>query len=113
MTDPAARLRTLREATSRRIADLRAELADVIDSASSTTGDDEHDPEGATIGFERAQAAALLAAAEAQLRDIDAAGARLTTGTYGSCAVCGKPIAAERLKARPTAERCLTCAASR
>jgi hypothetical protein len=40
-----------REDALARIADLRRELDDVLDSVSSTTGDDEHDPEGATIGL--------------------------------------------------------------
>ena len=76
-----------------RIAALQAELDDVLDSASSTTGDDEHDPEGATIGFERAQAQALLDQALAQLARIDAALTRRADGTYGLCVACGEPIA--------------------
>jgi RNA polymerase-binding transcription factor DksA len=93
--------------------DLRAELDNVIASASSTTGDDEHDPEGATIAFERAQAQALLDAALEQLREIDDAGSRLAAGEYGVCARCGRPIGAERLAARPTARHCVGCAARR
>jgi RNA polymerase-binding transcription factor DksA len=110
---PRDRLLDARRSTLARAAALRAELRDVLDSASSTTGDDEHDPEGATIGFERAQAAALLAAAEARLDEIDAALARESDGTYGRCLRCGEPIGAERLEARPTAERCVACAARR
>jgi RNA polymerase-binding transcription factor len=85
----------------------------VLDSASSTTGDDEHDPEGATIGFERAQAQALLDAAVRRLAELDAARAREAAGSYGACAVCGKPIGAERLAARPGTDRCIDCARSR
>jgi DnaK suppressor protein len=88
-------------------------LADVLDSASSTTGDDEHDPEGATIGFERAQAQALLDQAVAGLAEIDAAVAREAAGTYGRCLDCGRPIGAERLAARPAASRCVGCESSR
>jgi DnaK suppressor protein len=110
MADVRARLDALREEALRRIASLRGELDDVIDSASSTTGDDEHDPEGATIGFERAQAQALLDAAQAQLTAVDAALARFEAGTYGVCVVCGAPIGEERLQARPAADRCIACA---
>jgi RNA polymerase-binding transcription factor DksA len=85
----------------------------VIASASSTTGDDEHDPEGATIGFERAQAQALLDQAKARLTEIDAALERANAGRYGDCVMCGDPIGAERLEARPTADRCVRCAARR
>jgi RNA polymerase-binding transcription factor DksA len=96
--------------TVSRIAALRADVAMIVDSASSTTGDDEHDPEGATIGFERAQAMALLAQAEAQLAAIDVALDRVALGTYGYCMSCGQPIAPARLEARPEAARCITCA---
>jgi RNA polymerase-binding transcription factor DksA len=92
---------------------LRREVDDVIASASSTTGDDEHDPEGATIGFERAQAQALLDQASAQLAEIDAALARQAAGTYGICTSCGEPIGVERLRARPAAERCVRCESAR
>lgn len=35
--------------------------------------------------------------------------ANLKTGKYGKCENCGKPIEAERLKAMPTATRCIAC----
>ena len=79
-------------------------------SASSTTGDDEHDPEGATIGFERAQAQALLDRAIARVAELDAAVARAADGTYGVCVSCGASIGAERLAARPGTDRCIACA---
>jgi len=109
---PSDRLVAARESAVARVAVLRAELAAIIDSASSTTGDDEHDPEGATIAFERAQAAALLDAAEASRRELDAAFGRVSRGTYGVCVDCGASIGDERLEARPTAVRCVACAGS-
>jgi RNA polymerase-binding transcription factor DksA len=111
--DPAELLAVARDDALHRIAALRGDVTSIVDSASSTTGDDEHDPEGATIGFERAQAMALLAQAEVQLEAVEAALARLAAGTYGSREVCGRPIASERLKARPEAARCISCAARR
>ncbi|HEY2299135.1 MAG TPA: TraR/DksA C4-type zinc finger protein [Jatrophihabitans sp.] len=109
-TDPAAVLATERAATQARIASLQGDVDTIVGSASSTTGDDEHDPEGATIGFERAQALALLAQARHHLTEIDAALARHADGSYGTCVVCGRPIAPERLAARPTAMHCVHCA---
>jgi RNA polymerase-binding protein DksA len=44
-----------------------------------------------------------------EIRNIEAARLRLRTGTYGECVDCGEPIAAERLAAYPTAERCIEC----
>ncbi|WP_375478328.1 TraR/DksA family transcriptional regulator [uncultured Jatrophihabitans sp.] len=95
------------------MAALGADLADLLDSASSTTGDDEHDPEGATIGFERAQAQSMLDRAVARLAELDAALVRAERGSYGMCVDCGKPIGVERLAARPGADRCVACAARR
>ncbi len=81
-----------------------------MDSASSTTGDDEHDPEGATIGFERAQSSASLDAALARLAEVDAALDRCAAGSYGICVRCGRPVGDARLDARPTTPYCIACA---
>ena len=89
----------------------RRELAAIVAAARETASDDEHDPEGATIAFDRAQVAALERSAVDQLAEIDAALARLAAGTYGRCERCGQEIPLERLAARPTARRCTPCAA--
>lgn len=52
---------------------------------------------------------ALLGNELAQLRDIDAALARIKDGSYGSCSQCGEPISDQRLRALPAAQRCLRC----
>ncbi|GAA4907464.1 TraR/DksA family transcriptional regulator [Actinomycetospora succinea] len=93
-----------------RVASLEAQLANIVETASASSGDDEHDPEGQTIAYDRAQVAALLAAARHDVAEIDAARARVDAGTYGVCERCGRPIAAERLEARPAARTCVTCA---
>jgi DnaK suppressor protein len=80
---------------------------------SSTNVDDEHDPEGATIAFERAQIEALIDQANRQLADLDRALRRIEEGDYGDCERCGRPIAPERLAARPTARTCIECASRR
>jgi DnaK suppressor protein len=108
--DPGSVRAAARAATVARIAALSSDVAAIVDSASSTTGDDEHDPEGATIGFERAQAQALQAQAVANLDAIDQALARVADGTYGVCVACGRPIGAARLEARPEAAECIICA---
>lgn len=80
---------------------------EVVDAARGANVDDEHDPEGATIAFERAQLEALAGDAQRRLREVDAALARLAAGTYGTCAVGGEPIDDARLEARPTATTCV------
>jgi DnaK suppressor protein len=44
-----------------------------------------------------------------ELRRIDTALLRLTSGTYGDCVTCGQPIPLARLRAEPTATRCIAC----
>lgn len=43
------------------------------------------------------------------LRDIEAAQQRLRSGEYGTCTDCGLPIGLARLRAYPTAKRCIDC----
>ncbi|MFC8190600.1 TraR/DksA family transcriptional regulator [Cellulomonas sp. NPDC057328] len=102
-----ARLLELRAEAADRLASLGAARTDVVDAARGANVDDEHDPEGATIAFERAQLEALAADAGRRLVEVDAALARLDAGTYGTCAVGGEPIDAGRLVARPTATTCV------
>ena len=99
-----------RAATLDQIAALRRDFAGIVDSAALVGADDEHDPEGATIAFERAQLAALLDQAQQHLADLDQALTRLGQGSYGRCERCGQPIAPARLAARPAARTCIGCA---
>jgi DnaK suppressor protein len=101
-----------RVATLARLNGLERDFRAIIESAGAGT-DDEHDPEGATIAFERQHVAALLSQARAHLASIDAALRRLDGGRYGNCEKCGQPIAAARLTARPTATTCISCAGRR
>jgi DnaK suppressor protein len=107
------RLVSARADTVEQIAALAADLAGIVAASTDVATDDEHDPEGATIAFERAQVAALLDQARARLADLDEAAKRLADGTYGVCERCGQPIAPERLAARPAARTCITCASRR
>ena len=66
-----------------RVAALEREFAGLAEAASSAGTDDEHDPEGATLAFERQHAAALLEAAREQVAAVDAALERLAEGRYG------------------------------
>src|SRR5207342_3908416 len=93
-----------------RVAALEREFAGLSEAASSAGTDDEHDPEGATLAFERQHAAALLEAAREQMAAVDAALRRLDEGRYGVCDRCGQPIGADRLAARPAATACIRCA---
>lgn len=84
----------------------------IVAAASDVATDDEHDPEGATIAFERAQVSALASQAGQRLEDLDRALQRLAEGSYGECGSCGLAIGEERLAARPAARTCIDCARS-
>ena len=102
-----------RAAAAARIVALERDIAGIMAAAEVGATDDEHDPEGATIAFERAQAIALLGETRNQLGVLDEALSRVDTGTYGRCESCGEQIAPERLAARPAATRCIACASRR
>jgi RNA polymerase-binding transcription factor DksA len=97
------------------IAELDREFAAIVTSASegSAGGDDEHDPEGATVAFERQHVSALAAQAREHLAAIDVALRKIDSGTYEICDMCGEPIGAERLAARPASLICVRCARMR
>ena len=112
---PIAEIRGLliadRERTADLISSLSGNISSMVEASRLTTSDDEHDPEGSTIAFERSQASTLLAAARDHLTDVDAALARIAAGSYGRCERCGQEVARDRLLARPTARTCIGCAA--
>ena len=110
-----ARLNADRVRTLDRIAELDREFAAIVTSAreGAAGSDDEHDPEGATVAFERQHIAALLAQAREHLAAINAALRKMESGMYGICDMCGGPIGEERLAARPASLVCVRCAARR
>jgi DnaK suppressor protein len=99
-----------RNGTANRIAALTADLETIMEASRLVATDDEHDPEGSTIAFERSQTTTLLDDARKHLADLDSALERLDADGYGRCEVCGQAIAADRLTARPAARTCIRCA---
>ncbi|GAB7038929.1 MULTISPECIES: TraR/DksA family transcriptional regulator [Catenuloplanes] len=105
--DELGRLRAGMVAEEARLA---ADLEALFAASRDSNADDEHDPEGTTIGFERAQLTALLAATRERIAEVDDALRRVDAGDYGVCERCRHPIAAARLAARPFARFCISCA---
>lgn len=110
VNDARAALAEVRRQAEQRLAALTRDYDGVVAASLDTNADDEHDPEGATIAFERSQVAALVRQARERLAEVDAADQRLADGTYGGCEVCDRPIAPARLEARPEARTCIDCA---
>ncbi|UVI35106.1 TraR/DksA family transcriptional regulator [Brevibacterium spongiae] len=92
------------------IASLTQGINEVSAARDGDNSDDEHDPEGATLAFERSQAATLLEQTKTRLDEIAEALARLDSGSFGTCIDCGGPIAEARLEIRPYAAKCVDCA---
>ena len=99
-----------RAATVDSIEALTRSFTEIVTSIEGVGNDDEHDPEGATIGYERALVASLLETARTQLQLIDDALTRIGEGHFGVCTECGRPVGLERLRALPTTSTCIGCA---
>ena len=92
---------------------LKRQHDEIVGASRDSNADDEHDPEGATIAFERQQVVALRDQLLRTRADLERALTTAGTDEYGRCESCGGPIGTERLLARPTARRCIACASRR
>lgn len=103
-------LRAARERTAAQAEALARDLDQIFEASEMVATDDEHDPEGTTIAYERAQVTALLAQARQDLDALEQALADVRSVGHVRCQGCGQPIAFERLLALPTARTCIRCA---
>lgn len=101
-----------RRRAAERVAALTRELDEIVESAQLANVDDEHDPDGSTIAYERAKVIALLATARHDLDALDAAIERSASSVYGICGTCGRSIAPERLEVLPATTTCVDCASA-
>jgi DnaK suppressor protein len=105
-------LRDLRERLGQGIAELRNEALRPV-GQESTNGTGRATVHDADVGARTADenlALGLLAPETEILAEVDAALDRVRCGTFGTCAGCGKAIAAARLAAVPYARLCIRCA---
>ena len=110
LTSIRAHLAGDRESTALLVSTIEAEMGAFVDARRDTATDDEHDPEGPTLAFERSQASAILEQSVRHLGEIDAALERIDEGTFGLCTTCNGPIKLGRLQVRPQAGLCISCA---
>src|SRR4051812_25136860 len=101
-----------RQQALRSLENLTGDFRAMVAASRHSNADDEHDPEGATIAFERSQVAALVRQVQGHLEEVDVAMHRLESGRYGTCEKCEQPIPKARLKARPAARTCVRCASA-
>ncbi|WP_223269359.1 TraR/DksA C4-type zinc finger protein [Frigoribacterium sp. ACAM 257] len=110
MSDPADQLRRTRDEAIGLAERLLTDMEAVAAAREGANVDDEHDPEGSTIAYERSQLDAVRRSALERAADAEAALGRLADGTFGRCERCAARIGAARLEARPTARLCIDCA---
>jgi len=100
--------RRLREARAR----LLAAVTHTDEELATLEG---HQPGGPIEDVDQQTVADVLSRLEGRERhdldEIHAAQARLETGTFGVCELCGRPIDLARLRAIPAARYCLPCQA--
>ncbi|GAB3692084.1 TraR/DksA C4-type zinc finger protein [Nocardiopsis oceani] len=106
----AERIRIAKAEAARLAESLTRQWEGVVEAAALTANDDEHDPEGSTLAYERQQLQAMRNHVHLELDRLDRAARRLREGTYWVCEQCDGPIAPARLVARPTARACIGCA---
>ena len=110
----AEQLEELQRSIAARHAALRAEVhADVARTRDESYGEVAG---GVTDAADRAAAYLLSDVDQAEVtrdllevRELEAAQARLADGSFGTCADCGLEIAFERLRVNPGALRCVPC----
>jgi hypothetical protein len=104
----SALLAAERTATLEQVERLEQEFAGIVEAVGLAGADDEHDPEGATIAFERQHVAALASQARGHLAQIEAALRRLTPRQLqhlrglcpaDSCRTPGRPASEHHLPA--------------
>lgn len=92
------------------LAALAADLDALAQARGDATADDEHDPEGATLSGEWSRLEGLRVEQQREREDLATALARWDAGTYGVCEGCGRAIPLGRLRVRPMATLCVSCA---
>jgi RNA polymerase-binding transcription factor DksA len=70
-------------------------------------GTDNHLGDTAGATYDRGLDQGLEEGAQQTLDEIDAALRRIEDGMYGTCEICGQPIASDRLRALPWARLCI------
>lgn len=101
--DFRTRLEEMRTSLQDQIHQLEEDYDTESGAASESYGVNNHPADDATDVFDRQRFRAIGNEVEEELHAVEQALTRIEDGTYGICAVSGKPIPVERLEARPAA----------
>jgi RNA polymerase-binding transcription factor DksA len=84
-----------------------ASMEDELGELSSGGSGDNHLADMATVTYDRELDQGLEEGVQHTLSQIDGALGRIEDGSFGTCEVCGRPIAPARLEAIPWTTRCI------
>ena len=111
-------LKQYKELLLKKKAELQKGIQHIADDALKTSQRDAagdlsayslHMADVATDNYDREFSLGIADKEQLVVHRIDAAIERIDDGTYGACELCGKKIAAARLKVVPYAELCMPC----
>jgi DnaK suppressor protein len=88
----------------------RDRLAAQIDSlgpGSANSAVDDNFADSGQVAAEQGENQALASQLRNELEEVERALGKLDAGTYGTCEVCGEPIASARLEAMPATRYCI------
>lgn len=85
------------------------EFGQSLTDLTEENGIESHLGDQGTVTFLRERDLSIEDHEEFMLNEIDAALARITDGTFGTCMDCGNEVPAARLEALPYARRCIGC----
>lgn len=102
LLDHQARLEKIIEHHDIGTSSLTEESGELLSSSA-----DNHLADTASETYERELDEGIEEDAKEQLREVESALARIESGEYGTCTVCGKPIPVERLEAVPWTTLCI------
>lgn len=89
------------------LAEAESQAAQLLQDSSDGAGDDQAD--AGTKTFEREHELSLVYNAQDLVLQTELALARIASGTYTTCEICGNPIGKARLQVFPRATLCMLC----
>lgn len=103
-----ADIQATQQILKRKLAELLERATD-IEGVLSDRGDSDWEENAVEMEADEAMAA-VGDVTKKEIQEIRLALSRLSSGTYGVCVTCGKPIAPERLSELPSTSTCSRCA---
>ena len=85
----------------------RDQLRGQLDGHVIDNGDDENFADSGQVAAQQGETRALEMQLKEQFDEVERALAKMDSGTYGTCEVCGKEIAEARMEAMPATRFCI------